>query len=102
MLLSTPWTSHPRASKKVAAAEPMSPLLPVMTTRFIAVRRLSCAALDLWRRTRDEVYRGAPNGHNRRGHISGPAGQSVGLWSLGSAGIRQRKQQVARLRRASE
>src|SRR5437870_715171 len=140
MLLSTPWTSHPRASKKVAASEPMSPLLPVMTTRFIAVRRLSSAGRSrrrafgarhgapgtgvrwarlirfgsnqqarrarLWDRTRNEVYCGAPNGHNRRGYprsaISGSASQSVGLWSPRPAGVQQRKQQVARLRRASE
>src|SRR5882672_10658784 len=36
MLLSTPWTSQPRTSKKAAASDPIRPLLPVMSTRFMS------------------------------------------------------------------
>src|SRR5262245_51618469 len=45
MLLSTPWTCQPRASKYVTASEPMSPLLPVtITLRVEAVAIVSPSA----------------------------------------------------------
>ena len=75
MLLSTPWTSQPRWSKKVTASEPMSPLLPVTRTRFIGGLRGPCRATGALRSPWRAQLAVAPGRSGRPGRPRAPGDQ---------------------------